>query len=182
MSLLPSIGAEKPCSMLAINTPIQIRTALVTVDFRGGYKQIIEKDPDDPANSVRMKMGFKLSAELPGFDGDGGGGTITLEQKFEDSGIESRLRVLQDSPPKLEQVMVLRLTMTIDQPNTDGEGTSEPLVLVTRDPAVIIGEISVFPPRGDEYKLRNPVDFVLPDAPDVTVAVLQKLPAKTGGF
>ncbi|WP_406349421.1 hypothetical protein OHA44_38170 [Streptomyces sp. NBC_00144] len=177
MSLLPSIGAEQFCSMLAVNSPLQIQASQFTADFRGNCTQIIEKNPDDPANSVRMKMSFKLSAELPG-----GGGSITIEQKLEDSGTESLLRVLQDSPPKLEHTMVLHLTMTIDQPDTDGEGASEPLVLVTSDPAKLIGKISVFPPKGDVYQLENPVDFVRPDNPDVTVAVLQKLLAKTGGL
>lgn len=66
----PPIGAEIPCSRLAINTPLRIKDALVSVDFRGGIKHRIDVNPDDPINSVRMRtVGHRVSAELPG---DGG--------------------------------------------------------------------------------------------------------------
>src|SRR5438094_10317009 len=45
---LPPIGAEIPCSCLAINTPLRIRTALVSVDFRGGIRVRVDVHPDDP--------------------------------------------------------------------------------------------------------------------------------------
>ncbi|MFE2521619.1 hypothetical protein [Streptomyces mirabilis] len=66
MPLPPPIGAEIPCSMLAINSPLKIRNSLVTVDFRGGIKHRVDANPNDPINSVRMRtVGFKISAELP---------------------------------------------------------------------------------------------------------------------
>ncbi|WP_329203558.1 hypothetical protein [Streptomyces sp. NBC_01435] len=56
------------------------------------------------------------------------------------------------------------------------------MVLTTRDPAKIIGQLTRFPPRGDLYQLQNPVDFADPDNPDMTVATLQKFPGKVGGL
>ncbi|MYV97881.1 hypothetical protein [Streptomyces sp. SID3343] len=48
------IGAEIPCSSLAVNTTLQIGTNTVSVDFRGGLKHRVDVNPDDPTNSVRM--------------------------------------------------------------------------------------------------------------------------------
>ncbi|QLJ06389.1 hypothetical protein HZZ00_19440 [Streptomyces sp. NEAU-sy36] len=66
--------------------------------------------------------------------------------------------------------------MTIEQ----SEG--EPLVLTTKDPAKLIGKLTQYPPRGDLYQLQDPVDLVLPDDPDTTIATIQKFPAKVGGL
>ncbi|MFD4600163.1 hypothetical protein ACFWPQ_19315 [Streptomyces sp. NPDC058464] len=52
----------------------------------------------------------------------------------------------------------------------------------TRDPALLVGRLAQYPPRGDLYQLQNPVDLVDPEQPDVTVATLQKLPVKVGGL
>lgn len=172
---LPPIGSEIPMSMLAINVPLQIRTALVSVDFRGGIKTRTEVNPDDPINSVRLRVvGFRVTAELPGRDG----GTITIEQNDVDVDAPSILRLVQKFPPRYEQVMVLSFTMTIDQPDR----RAEPLVLVTKDPAKLIGHLTQFPPKGDLYRLQNPVDLVLPDDPDTTIATIQKFPVKVGGL
>ncbi|MET7899821.1 hypothetical protein [Streptomyces mirabilis] len=177
MPYLPPIGAEIPCSMLAINTPLQIRTSLVTVDFRGGIKHRVDVNPNDPINSVRMRtVGFKISAELPGENGDSG--TITIEQNDVDVEAKSLLRMTQNFPPKYENIMVLDFTMVIQQP---GNG-SEPLILTTKDPAKLIGTLTQYPPRGDLYQLQNPVDLVDLENPDTVVATIQKLPVKIGGL
>jgi hypothetical protein len=183
---LPPIGAEIPMSGLALNTPLQIRSSLVSVDFRGGLKVRVEPNPDDMDNSRRLRlMGMRFSAELPGGDRqdqqDGqarqGGGTITIEQNDVDVDAKSLLRLTQNFPPRYEQTMVLSFTMTIDQPDR-----AEPLILTTKDPAVLIGNLTQFPPRGDLYQLQNPVDLVLPDDPDTTIATIQKFPVKVGGL
>lgn len=70
-------------------------------------------------------------------------------------------------------------TITIDQPD---DARSEPLVLTTKDPALLIGKLTQFPPRGDLYQLQNPVDLVLPDDPDTTIATIQRFPVKVGGL
>lgn len=92
---LPLIGAEIPCSRLAINTPLRIKDALVSVDFRGGIKHRVDVNPDDPINSVRMRtVGHRVTAELPGEDGTSGG-TITIEQNDVDVDSPSTLRLTQ---------------------------------------------------------------------------------------
>ncbi|MEU6197880.1 hypothetical protein [Streptomyces sp. NPDC047061] len=174
---LPPIGAEIPCSMLGINTPLKLKESLFSVDFRGGIKHRIDVNPDDPINSVRMRtVGFRITAELPSDNGDGGG-TITVEQNDVDVDAQSLLRLTQQFPPRYENVWVLPFTMVVDRP-----GHGEPLILTTRDPARLVAQLTQYPPRGDLYQLRNPVDLVDPERPDVTVATLQKLPVKVGGL
>jgi hypothetical protein len=56
MPLLPPIGAEIPCSGLAINTPLVVRDQSVAADFRGGLKHRVDVNPDDPINSVRLRL------------------------------------------------------------------------------------------------------------------------------
>lgn len=183
---LPPIGAEIPCSCLAINTPLRLRTGLVSVDFKGGIKVRVETNPDDPINSVRLRVvGHRVSAELPGR----AGGTITIEQKDVDLKPASLLRLVKGFPPRFEQLMVLNFTMTIDQPEEMLRGLGirsskayEPLVLTTKDPAKLIGSLTQFPPKGDLYKLQNPVDLVLPDDTRAEpLATIERFPVKVGG-
>lgn len=182
---LPPIGAEIPMSMLALNTPLTIRTALVTLDFKGGIKVRVEPNPNDPVNSRRLRViGFRMVADLPEIRAATGqrvgGGLITIEQNDVDVDPKSLLRITQSFPPKFEQIMVLSFTMTIDQP--DSSARYEPLVLTTKNPAQLIGTLTQFPPKGDLYQLQNPVDLVLPDDPDVTIATIQKFPVQVGGL
>ncbi|KAF9570128.1 hypothetical protein EC968_002146 [Mortierella alpina] len=168
---LPPIGAEIPMSMLAINVPVKIQTSLVLVDFRGGIKQRVEVNPDDPINSRRLRIvGFKMSAELPENDG-----TLTIEQNDVDEDAKSLLKLTQRFPPRYEHVNLLSFTLTIDHPD-------EPLVLITKDPMKLIGTLTQFPPKGDLYQLQNPVDLVLPDDPNTTLVTIQKFPVKIGGL
>lgn len=178
---LPPIGAEIPRSMLAINTPLRIRGKLVSVDFRGGIKQRVDVNPDDPNNSVRLRViGFRVTAELPS-DTGGNGGTITIEQNDVDVDPKSLLKMTQKSPPKYEHIDVLSFTLVIEEP----EGSlvkRAPLVLTTKDPMVLIGSLTQFPPRGDLYQLQSPVELVDIENPDVTVVTIEKFPVKTGGL
>ncbi|HEX4701171.1 MAG TPA: twin-arginine translocation signal domain-containing protein [Pseudonocardiaceae bacterium] len=189
--LLPPIGAEIPCSCLAINTPLQIRTSLVTVDFRGGIKVRVDVNPNDPINSVRLRVvGHKVSADLPAPLSNGaGGGSITIEQNDIDVDPKSLLRITQHFPPKFEQIMVLSFTMVVEQPQAmlrmagiRSSKAYEPLILTTKDPAKLIGQLTQFPPRGDLYQLQNPVDLIDLENPDTTIATIQKFPVKVGGL
>ncbi|MFJ6012271.1 hypothetical protein [Streptomyces sp. NPDC092952] len=178
MPALPPIGAEIPCSRLAINTPLRIEDTLVSVDFRGGIKHRIDVNPDDPINSVRMRtVGHRMTAELPGDDGEGGG-TITIEQNDIDIDSPSTLRLTQQFPPRYEFREVTTFTMTIDRPG-DEDG---PLILTTREPMVLIGQLTQFPPRGDLYQLEKPVELVDPEDPTKVRAVIEKFPVKVGGL
>ncbi|MFG3224125.1 hypothetical protein ACGF07_04980 [Kitasatospora sp. NPDC048194] len=168
---LPPIGAEVPSSMLAIDTPMRIGNQLVRVDFRGGIKQRVDVNPDDPINSVRLRtVGFRVSAELPD------GGTITFEQNDVDADAQSTLRLTQRFPPRYEERDVIPFAVTIDQPG------QEPVTLMSKEPMVLIGQLTQYPARGDLYRLEKPVDLVSPENPDNVVAVLEKFPAKRGGL
>ncbi|MER5617606.1 hypothetical protein [Streptomyces sp. NPDC002215] len=71
--------------------------------------------------------------------------------------------------------------MTIGQ---SGDG-SEPLVLTTKDPVVLIGQLTQFPPRGDLYQLQKPVEPVEPvdpEDPAKALAVIEKFPVEVGGL
>nr|WP_198152015.1 hypothetical protein [Kibdelosporangium sp. MJ126-NF4]CEL22866.1 hypothetical protein [Kibdelosporangium sp. MJ126-NF4]CTQ90006.1 hypothetical protein [Kibdelosporangium sp. MJ126-NF4] len=180
---LPAIGTEISMSGLAMNTSVQIRTALVSLDFRGGLKVRVIKNPQDPENSVRLKViGFRMSAELPD-TGDRasrqGGGTVTLEQNDVDANPKSLLKLTQKSPPLYEQTLVLDFTMTIDQPDDRNARRPEPLVLTSKSPMVLVGtNLIQFPPKGKIHKLKNPVDLILPEDPDTTLATIEKFPVK----
>lgn len=178
MPALPPIGAEIPCSSLAVNTPMQIGTRLVSADFRGGFKHRVDVNPDDPINSVRMRLvGLKYTAELPAADGEAAGGTVTIEQNDVDVDPKSLLRLTQQSPPQYECLLDLgTCTLTIEGPD------EEPLVLTPKGEVTLVGKLTQYPPRGDLFQLKNPVDFVDPAKPDDVAVVLQKFPAKAGGL
>ncbi|KAF9367620.1 hypothetical protein CPB97_005500, partial [Podila verticillata] len=161
--------------MLAINIPLTIRGSSVSVDFRGGIKQRVDVNPDDPINSVWLcTVGFKMSAELPGSEG-GTGGTITIEQNDVNVDPKSRLWLTQQFPLKYEAVYILKFTMVIDSPDVSS-GNSEPLLLTTKDPMKLIGMITQYPPRGDLYQLQNPMHLIDLENPDMIVATLEKFP------
>ncbi|WP_051813820.1 hypothetical protein [Streptomyces sp. NRRL S-340] len=157
--------------MLAIDTPFQIGTRRVSLDFRGGIRQRVDVDPSDPVNSVRLRnVGFRVTAELPD------GGTVTFEQSDVDTDAQSTLRVTQQFPPRFEERDVIPFTATIEEPD------SEPLVLVSREPMVLHATLTQYPARGDLYQLEKPVDLVDPEHPDQVVAVLHGFPSKRGGL
>jgi hypothetical protein len=186
--LLPPIGAEIPMSMAANNVPLQLRGSLVSVDFKGGIKVRVEANPNDPVNSVRLRViGFKMWAPLPATQDSRQGGSITIEQNDVDVDPQSLLRITQQYPPKFEQTMVLSFTMVVEQPEASSSGKTvqrmtEPLILTTKDPAKLIGALTQFPPKGDLYQLQNPVDLIDLENPDTTVATIQKFPVKVGGL
>lgn len=83
------------------------------------------------------------------------------------------------------EVLPVDLTITINHDPCRPEATHalrEPVILTTKDPAKLIGKLTQFPPRGDLYQLQNPVDLVMPDDPDTTIATIQKFPVKVGGL
>ncbi|MFJ1936765.1 hypothetical protein ACIOGZ_29415 [Kitasatospora sp. NPDC088160] len=178
MPLLPPIGAEIPCSSLALSTPMQIGTDLLTVDFRGGLKTRVDVNPDDPINSVRLRLvGLRFTAEIPEV---AGGGTLTIEQNDVDEEARGLLTVTQQLPPLYDCSFALgTCTLTIERPK------SNRLVLVPKEKrawALTSKRLTQYPPRGDMFDLKAPVEFVDPAKPDDIAAVLQKFSAKIGGL
>ncbi|SFW74794.1 hypothetical protein [Amycolatopsis australiensis] len=173
---LPPPGVQLPLTARALDSQLQLRDETLSVDFHGGLRVRVEPNPDDPDNSRRLRLvGMRFDADLPegGRQARQGGGSITIEQSGDDTDPQSVLRLTQQSPPRYENIMVVSFSMTIDQP-----GRAEPLVLTTKDPARLVGQLSQFPPQADIYQLQNPIDLVLPESPDDTVATLQTFPVK----
>lgn len=111
---LPPIGAEVPSSVLAVGSLFEYRRAAYTVDFKGGIKQRVEVNPNDPINSVRLRtVGFRVSAELPG------GGRITLEQNDVDVDPKSILRLVSHFPPRFDEHDVIPVSATVELPGKE---------------------------------------------------------------
>lgn len=157
-------------SALAVDTPLQICDEAVSVDFRGGLKVRVDVNPEDPDNSVTLRMvSYKWEAQLP----DSGGGSITIEQGDVDIDPQSRLRINQEN--EYEHLCALLFTMTIDRPGT------EPLILNAKSPATLIAKVSQYPPKAEVHTLQKPVDFSTEDDPDTVVTILE-FPLKMGGL
>jgi hypothetical protein len=171
-ALMPPIGAEVPSSMLALNSQVRIGQDVYSVDFRGGIRQRVDVDPDNPLVSVRLRtVGFRATAELPD------GGTITLEQSDVDVSAESRLTQTQQFPPRYTERDVIPVTATVELPGQD------PMVLQGIDSLVLKNDkLTQFPTRGDLFTLEAPVNFAEPDSPDTVVATLQTFSAQRGGL
>ncbi|MFF4772793.1 hypothetical protein ACFY05_08035 [Microtetraspora fusca] len=168
-ALLPPIGAEIPCSMLAINSTIEYENTKITCDFRGGVRHRVDVNPNDPMNSVRLRtIGFRVTAETDK-------GQITIEQNDIDVDAKSLLKVTQQFPPRFQHRDVQDVTVVFDF-------GGEPVILVTREPMITEADLTQFPPRGDLYKLTRPVDLVDPEAPDKVVARLTVFDSKRGGL
>ncbi|WP_327092433.1 hypothetical protein OIE66_17835 [Nonomuraea sp. NBC_01738] len=174
---LPPIGAEIPCSMLAINSTIEYQGTTIACDFRGGVKHRVDVNPDDPITSVRLRtVGFKVSAETDK-------GTITIEQNDIDVDPKSLLKVTQNFPPKLHHHDVQDFTITFDFRKDDaGNKRGEPVVLTTKQSMVCEANLTQFPPRGDLYKLARSVEFVDPEEPDKVIARMTAFDSKRGGL
>ncbi|WP_326611994.1 hypothetical protein OIE62_16940 [Streptomyces scopuliridis] len=170
--LLPPIGAEVPSSMLAINSLFEYRGTAYSVDFRGGIKQRVDVNPDDPINSVRLRtVGFRVSAEIPG------GGSITLEQNDVDVDPKSILRITSHFPPKFDEHDVIPVSATVELPGKD------PVVLNGIEPLRLSATgLSQYPARGDRYLLDRVLDFATLDRPGTPVARLVTFDSKRGGL
>ncbi|MFJ1548093.1 hypothetical protein [Streptomyces sp. NPDC088246] len=170
---LPPIGAEIPCSAIAINTPMKVNGVPVSVDFSGGRKYRVDVNPGDES-SVRMRIvGHKMHEGGPREQNP----DFAFEQNDVDVDSPSILRLTQKFPPRYEFREVTSFTMTIDRPEDD-----EPIVLVTKEPMVLIGQLTQFPPRGDLFQLEKPVELINEDDPTKVVAVIEKFPVKIGGL
>jgi hypothetical protein len=179
-TVLPSVGAEIPCSCYAANVPLKVRTALVNVEFKGGIKVRVEAHPDQPPHKavVLKVVGHKVEADHPQL------GKITIEQDSMEATPDSLLKIVQHFPPKLSAVMFLSFTLTIERPPGEGAAPGarpEPMKLRTKEPAKLLSpELSKFPPDGDMYRLETPIKLVHPDT-DQVIATIDKFPVRVGG-
>lgn len=171
MPLLPPIGAEIPCSMVAVDAKLEYDGNTLALDFKGGIKQRIDINPDNPTNSVRLRIvGFKMRADTESM-------TVTIEQNDVDGDAESSLRITQQSPLRFEQIDVLPFAAAFER--TDG---GAPVVLTTKKPMVLIGQTTQFPPNGQLYQLKYPVELVAPEDQGTVVGRITVFNCKKGGL
>lgn len=168
-SLLPPIGLEIPCSMYAVNVPLQINVlGLIQLDFKGGIRYRIEANLGAGLGGVKLKIiGFEMSADSPVL------GKVTLSQADIDTTPLSLLEVISTLPPKFRVTTFLDVTMTLEKP----PGGGPPLVLAnTKTMALLNDNLTVFPPQGSVFQLQQPVDFAPVGAPNQVIAQLLQFP------
>ncbi|MFH8692503.1 hypothetical protein ACH4EC_37280 [Streptomyces anulatus] len=89
----------------------------------------------------------------------------------------SWVRVVQESPPKLEQRDVIKFAAAFRKKSGDR------VELVTKKPMVMIGDLDKYPPRrGDEvkYRLEAPVELTTRDDPDTVVGRISSFSYEKG--
>ncbi|WP_369201848.1 hypothetical protein [Streptomyces sp. PU-14G] len=183
----PAPGESFDLDVTAKGTQIKLGEHTYTVDLTGDLRFEISKAPGkNPAEAVRVAVprfhltGTPHSARsmaaqaLPG--------RITLDKKDAEVNPENLIRLTTGFPPKLEQVLFLDLNVTIEDPPQQAQvrtARAEPLVLTTKNPGKLVGQLDNFPPEGAPYKLQNPIELVYPDRNE-PIATLDKFPVTVG--
>ncbi|MEU1985987.1 hypothetical protein [Nocardia sp. NPDC019395] len=163
----PPIGSEIPSSMLAVDSKFEYGGETYTVTFKGGIKQRVDVNPDDPDNSVRLRtIGFKMTAESEE------GGAITLEQNDVDVDARSTVTRTRQDPPRYEEKDFLDYAVTIELSGR------EPVELHAKVPMILTAQLTQFPARAEMFHLQEPVEFVDPGNPGTTVARLTTFEAE----
>lgn len=130
--------------------------AQTPLDFQGeiGF-QVTGADPQHPWNVHMRLTRFRATA-------DGGQlGQVTLE--LGRTSPEGLLVVTSEQPARWRHTVPLDFAMTVENPSGGqggGQFAGQPLVLQTRSPAELVGDLDVFPPQGSDYALRRPVELV----------------------
>lgn len=166
-AMLPPLGAEAVFSTVALDSQVRIGADVYSVDFRGGLRQRVDVNPDNPLGSVRLRTaGFRVSGRLPD------GGTLTLEQNDVAAAAESTLTRNQQLPARYEERDVIAFTATIERPGQDM------VVLEGATPMVLTAKLTRFPARGDSYRLAAPVNLVDPADHGTVTGTLQTFTAQ----
>lgn len=175
---LPAPGTSYDLGVLAADVPIAYRDARVSFpNVRGSVNFDIQPSIKltDPLVAVVKEFALKGRIEQ--------GTAITIEQ---DRTSESSLRLIPGDDPKLEHTMALDFTVTISNPPpgmAPAEGSDLPLVLTTKNPAVLIGNLTQFPPQGDLYQLQDPIELVQANTTQgeaEVVATIKEFPLQIG--
>jgi hypothetical protein len=139
----------------------------------------IEPNKGDPT-SVQTKLSeFYLTSPAKQ-----GGVTIAIEATTRKNKDRSVLRRNRSKVPSFEHALRVPLTITVRNPEALGlpADTEESLTLTAEDPAILMGKLSSFPPRGARYKLKDATELSLPGQPGIGVATIVKFPIKVNGF
>ncbi|MFC1403256.1 MULTISPECIES: hypothetical protein [Streptacidiphilus] len=58
----------------------------------------------------------------------------------------------------------------------------EPTILSTKEPMVLIAQLTLFPPKGETYRLEAPVELIDLGKPDIIAARITVFDCKWGGL
>ena len=169
LGLLPPIGLEIPCSMYAVNVPLQINVlGLISLDFKGGIVYRTEANLASGQGGVKLKViGFEMSADSPVL------GKVTLSQADTNTTPLSLLEIISTLPPKFRITNFLDVTVTIEKSPAGGP----PLTLAnTKTMTLLNDNLTVFPPQGSVFQLQQPVDLAPVQAPSQIIGTLQQFP------
>lgn len=169
--VLPPIGTEIPMSVTAPDTPVEIDGELVRINFRGAIRVRVEADPDEhPHKQVHLNvLGFEVKGRSPD------GVEVTLVQHDDEVAPPSILRDTQQFPPRLENLLNVHISATIERPGT------APLELVSANPMTLRNDdLRGFPPSGDLHRLQCAVGLAPPGSP-ISAATILEFPARIGG-
>ncbi|GGW13239.1 hypothetical protein GCM10018980_71230 [Streptomyces capoamus] len=171
-SNLPPVGAEIPCSALALNCQFEFEGQSASCDLKGGMKYRVLEDPSDPHNSVRLQVTAFRMATTDTKD------RVELELKGEDSDPQSTLRLTSQFPPRYEHRIRLPLTVTLE---LRSRGNDE-YTLVTKTPLDFTGHLTQFPPQGDLYRITEPMEWLRTWDRDTVIGRLTTFSPKVGGL
>lgn len=144
-------------------------------------KAIFEIEPNrgDPS-SVQTKLSeFHLTSPAKQ-----GGVTIAIEPTTRNGKDQSVLRHNRSRSPMFEHELRVPLTITVGNPEALGlpAHTEESLTLTAEDPAILVGKLSAFPPKGARYRLEDATELSLPGQPTIAVATIVRFPVRVNGF
>ncbi|WP_285530199.1 hypothetical protein [Streptomyces lavendulae] len=154
----------------AADSPLNVSSlGLVTVDFKGGLRALVEQEIQSGWGGVRLRVeGFEMSGDSPVL------GKVVLSWANTGSTPLSEVRILDGSASTHLSTWHLDWTMTIERP----PGGGVPMQLSSTKTAALVGDqLSAFPPQGGKYQLQQPVDFAPVGAPGQVIVSLQQLPA-----
>ncbi|MFD0692136.1 hypothetical protein [Actinomadura fibrosa] len=164
-------GLPKPGQVTKLNLHDKATLRCDDRDYTLALHGTVEVKAGSPGSEIPPKIPLKVTAaELTGRSDDFGTVKATLDGPQPGSIVsDGKLK-----PFPATHTLPLSLKITLDKsPCATGSRGYEPLVLTTKNPAQLVGKLTQFPPKGDVYRLQNPVDLVTED--DSTAAVLQDL-------
>lgn len=139
----------------------------------------IESNKGDPSSVQTKIKEFYLTSPAKQ-----GGVTIAVEPGNRSNKDRSVLRHNRSESPKIQHTLKVPLNITVRYPEVLGlpADTEEPLTLKAGDAAVLVGQLSGFPPRGARYKLKEEAELSLPGQAGSEVATILRFPLRLEGF
>ncbi len=175
----PPVGKELVLPVAVAGVPIMLGGQQFVRNFTGSITGSVE-DPD-PLTPNKWKveiLEFHLTSPA-GTQRRQDLGRISIDG-IQDTTPDGVLEMTQQFPPKFVHTLFLEFTMTIESPPQGRmRAAAEPLVLTTKSPGKLVGQLDSIPPQGAPYQLQNPIELVLPNQ-DETAASIGTFTATVG--